>query len=275
VTFDSHHDEVVRNLRSVGIRLDRHLTRGRRPGPLSFVFARALEGSAETHLLEIQAQARRHGARCVIIDPVSALAHGRNEPLAQSIARRLIDWSKSQGITLFCTSLLDETSRDHEGSAIQISTIADTWVHLSYVVRAGERNRCLTIVKSRGTAHSNQVRELVLSHGGVTLADAYTAGGEPLLGTLRWEHEHAEIAAQRAAERTEVLEHHKLASEEAILHAQLVALQKQLEAKQVEAKLGAELAAARRTAIVVERNERRVRRGADREVTARSKVVAS
>jgi circadian clock protein KaiC len=275
VSFDSHHDEVVRNLGSVGIHLERHLTRGRRPGLLSFVFARALEGSAETHLLEIQAQARRHGARCVVIDPVSALADGWNKRLGQSIARRLIDWSKSQGITLFCTSLLDETSRDLEGSAIQISTIADTWVHLSYVVRAGERNRCLTIVKSRGTAHSNQVRELVLSQGGVTLADAYTAGGEPLLGTLRWEHENAEIAAERAAERTEVLEHHKLASEQAVLHAQLVALQKQLEAKQVEAKVGAEVAAARRAAIREERNERRSRRGADREVIPRSEVGSS
>ena len=67
-------------------------------------------------------------------------------------------------------------------------------------MQAGERNRGLSIVKSRGTAHSNQVRELVLSDDGVTLADIYTAGGEVLMGTLRWEKERAERLATERAE---------------------------------------------------------------------------
>ena len=117
------------------------------------------------------------------------------------MAERLIDWSKADGITLVCTSLLDEMSSQNEGgSPLQISTLADTWIHLNYLVQAGERNRGMSIIKSRGTAHSNQVRELILSDAGVTLTDTYTAGGEVLMGTLRWEKESAERLANEAAE---------------------------------------------------------------------------
>jgi len=74
-------------------------------------------------------------------------------------------------------------------------------MHLSYVVAAGERNRALTVVKSRGTAHSNQVRELFLSRQGIGLAEVYTAGGEVLMGTLRFEKEEQERAERRSRER--------------------------------------------------------------------------
>ncbi|HMI89206.1 MAG TPA: hypothetical protein VK550_34240 [Polyangiaceae bacterium] len=91
------------------------------------------------------------------------------------------------------------TSKTSLVAALGISTIADTWMHVSYVVNAGERNRALTIVKSRGTSHSNQVRELVLSDSGVTLADPYISGGEVLMGTLRWERENEDRHAHRIA----------------------------------------------------------------------------
>ena len=113
----------------------------------------------------------------MVIDPVSAWSKSGNDLTAQSVADRLIDWSKAEGTTLVCTSLLDEMSGQAEGgSQLQISTLADTWIHLNYLVQAGERNRGLSIIKSRGTAHSNQVRELILSDAGVTLADTYTRG---------------------------------------------------------------------------------------------------
>lgn len=72
---------------------------------------------------------------------------------------------------MVCTSLLDQLAPEAEGTPLEISTLADTWIHLSYVIHAGERNRGLSIVKSRGTRHSNQVRELLLSDAGITLAD--------------------------------------------------------------------------------------------------------
>ncbi len=183
VGFDSDGTEVIRNLSSVNIRLDRFV----KTGLLRMISARTITGSAETLLVRIKALAKEHNARCLVIDPVSTLSKAGNELTAHGVAERLIDWSKSNGITLVCTSLLDEMNGQTDGGTpLQISTLADTWIHLNYLVQAGERNRGLSIIKSRGMAHSNQVRELILSDDGVTLTDIYTAGGEVLMGTLRW-----------------------------------------------------------------------------------------
>src|SRR6185295_4669552 len=129
----------------------------------------------------------------------------------------------------------DEMSSQAEGSSpLQISTLADTWIHLNYLVQAGERNRGMSIVKSRGTAHSNQVRELILSGAGVTLTDAYTAGGEVLMGTLRWQKESADRGATEVAKVAGKLKRVRLDAEEAELEVRVKSLQTELAAKQVE-----------------------------------------
>jgi circadian clock protein KaiC len=230
-SFDSDGGEVMRNLASVGIRLDRFV----QGGQLRMVSARTISGSAESLLVRIKTLAREHGAECLVIDPVSTLAKVGNELTAHGVAERLIDWSKADGITLVCTSLLDELSGTAEGGTpLQISTIADTWIHLNYLVQAGERNRGLSIIKSRGTAHSNQVRELILSDSGVTLADIYTAGGEVLMGTMRWEKESAERVAKEVADVASKLKRVSLDAEEAVLEVRAKSLQTELLAKQVE-----------------------------------------
>jgi circadian clock protein KaiC len=170
-----------------------------------------------------------------VIDPVSALSKSGNELTAHSVAERLIDWSKADRITLVCTSLLNEISVQTEGdTSLHISTLADTWIHLNYLVQAGERNRGMSIIKSRGTAHSNQVRELILSDDGVTLADVFTAGGEVLMGTMRWEKESAERVAKEVGEVAEKLKSVTLDAQQAELEVRLKAVQTELVAKQVE-----------------------------------------
>jgi circadian clock protein KaiC len=192
-------------------------------------------GSAEIHLMRIKRIAREHKARILIIDPVSALSKGGSEGLVHSVAERLIDWAKFEGITLLCTSLLEGTGPEQmEGTPVQISTIADTWIHLNYIVHAGERNRGISIVKSRGTGHSNQVRELILNDHGITLADAYMAGGEVLMGTLRWEKERAERNAQSEAELHLQRQRDKIENDTAELKARIKSLQYELELKNSE-----------------------------------------
>jgi circadian clock protein KaiC len=199
------------------------------------ISARAITGSAETYLVRIKTLAKEHKARCLVIDPVSTWSKSGSDSSARSVAERLIDWSKAHGTTLVCTRVLDEMSSQTEGgSPPQISTLTDTWIHLSYLVQAGERNRGLSIIKSRGTAHSNQVRELILSETGVTLADTYTAGGEVLMGTMRWEKERSERAAYEVSEVAGKLKRVSLDAEEAELQVRVKALQVELEAKQVE-----------------------------------------
>jgi circadian clock protein KaiC len=221
-------------------------------------------------LARIKTLAKEQGARCVAIDPVATWSKPGNDLSAQSVAERLIDWSKAEGITLVCTRLLDEMSSQLEGSSpLQISTIADTWIHLNYLMQAGERNRGLSIIKSRGTAHSNQVRELILSDDGVTLADTYTAGGEVLMGTLRWEKECAERMAHEVTEVAGKLKHVRLDSEEAELQVRVKSLQVELEAKQVEKALLARTRESHKGDLMRGRTRMDELRGADAAIVGR------
>jgi circadian clock protein KaiC len=271
VSFDSDSTEVVRDLASVGIRLGRYV----KNGCLRMISARTITGSAETYLVRIKALAREHRARCLVIDPVSTLAKAGNELTAHSVVERLVDWSKAEGTTLVCTSLLGEVSPPQtEGeSPLRISTLADTWIHLNQLVQAGERNRGLSIVKSRGTAHSNQVRELILSDAGVTLADTYTAGGEVLMGTLRWEKESAERVAAEVTDVAGKLKRVRLDAEEAELEVRVKSLQVELEAKQVEKALLARTTESRKGELSRGRTRMRELRGADAAIPGRKPAL--
>jgi circadian clock protein KaiC len=267
VSFDSDSNEVVRDLGSVGIQLARYQKNGR----LRLASARTITGSAESYLVRIKTMAFEHGARCLVIDPMSTWSKSGDDSNAHGVAERLTDWSKANGITLVCTSLVDEMAAQTEnGSSLQISTLADTWIQLSYLMQAGERNRGLSIVKSRGTAHSNQVRELILSDAGVTLADTYTAGGEVLMGTLRWEKEGAERAAAEVTEVASRLKRVRLDAEEAELGVRMKALQVELEAKHVEKALLARTTEVRKGELSRGHTRLRELRGADVSRAARN-----
>jgi circadian clock protein KaiC len=171
---------------------------------------------------------------CLVIDPISAMLKAGGESTALAVARRLLQITRSHGITLLVTSLLDNSNALAEATPIQISTLADTWIHLSYVIQGGERNRALTIIKSRGTGHSNQVRELLLSDQGITLQNVYTAGGEVLMGTLRWEKEAAnEIERQQTRQEIERRQR-ELEIARAETAARIENLQRELAARQAE-----------------------------------------
>jgi circadian clock protein KaiC len=237
VTFDSDANEVTRNLSSVNIRLQRFI----KSGMLRTESARMIGGNAEIHLMRIKNLAKEHRSRCLVIDPVSALSKTGNQGTVHSVAERLIEWAKSSGITLLCTSLLEGSAIDQENTPLQISTIADTWIHLNYLVKAGERNRGLSIIKSRGTAHSNQVREMILSDRGITLADAYLAGGEVLMGAMRSEKESAARLARLEAARAAQRQRLELEGEEARLTNQIKSLQRELDVKRAEMNLSGQV----------------------------------
>lgn len=185
VTFDESEAQLVRNLGSVGIRLAPHL----KSGVLQIRSKHRVEVSPVEHVARIVGLIDQRGVRCLVLDPVSAFAAFGAIPMAEELVGHLLDFTRSRGVTVVYTTLLGLGEGMLDETARGLPTIADTWVHLSYVVRNGERNRALTIVKSRGVGHSNQVRELVLSDRGVTLADVYSAGGEVLMGTMRWQKE--------------------------------------------------------------------------------------
>ena len=192
ISFDESAEEVVRNLASVNILLQPYMD----AGVLRIIPYRSEARSAEEHLSRLKRLIAEFKPGCMVVDPLSALLKSGGSIAGPAVAQRLMNVTKEQGVTLLCTSLLAGNDPESEASPLEVSTIADTWIHLSYMVQGGERNRALTIVKSRGTGHSNQVRELLLSNEGLTLTDVYTAGGNVLMGTLR-----AEKVAEEALER--------------------------------------------------------------------------
>ena len=224
VSFDEGAEPILRNLSSVGIDLRRHVA----SGLLRIYSGRTESIGAEDLMLKIKALVHEHQPRCMVIDPLSALAKAGALNAARAVANRLIYLIKGEGITVMITALNEGDDPRAETTELQISTVADTWIHLSYLIHGGERNRALTIIKSRGTWHSNQVRELILSDAGPTLADVYTAGGEVLMGTLRWEKEDQEKTntAQRGAEYE--LERSELRVATARTRDRIAALQQEL-----------------------------------------------
>jgi circadian clock protein KaiC len=193
VSFDEAPQQILRNLESVGLRLQRHVKRGL----LRLCGLRTRSADAESHLSMIRGILREHRPQSLVIDPLSAFAHLGETSMAEAAAVHVIDAAKCEGITALSTTLVDNVNPLAESTSIAVSTVSDTWIHLSYVNQRGERNRALTIIKSRGMSHSNQVRELVLSDAGLTLTDVYMAGGEVLMGTLRWEKEQEQRRAQK------------------------------------------------------------------------------
>jgi len=230
VSFDEGADPITRNLSSVGIDLKPHL----KSGLLRMYSGRTESIGAEDHLVKLKSLLREHRPRCMVIDPLSALAKAGGLSTARAVANRLIYIMKDEGVTVLMTAISEGDDPQTEATELQISTLADTWIHLSYVVRSGERNRALTIIKSRGTWHSNQVRELILSKAGPMLADVYTAGGEVLMGTLRWEKEEEDKA--KTMQRRLDFDNKRSALElaEADTHARVTSLQLSLERQRAE-----------------------------------------
>ena len=229
VSFDEGAAQIIRNLRSVGIRLAPHQI----SGLLKMYSTRTRGPNVEDQFGALRAMVRAHRPRCLVIDPLSALSTKLAHLASADAAQQFLDFLKVEGITVVNTSLMDGISTD-EATATGISTIADTWLHLSYVVHEGERNRALTIVKSRGTGHSNQVRELTLSDEGVDLTDVFVAQGKVLMGVARWEWEQEERAGKKRTQAGNVLKRLELDLAQAEAVARLQVVQTEIEARTAE-----------------------------------------
>ena len=197
ISFDENSCDLVRDLASMSIDLAPHVA----SGLLRMAAVRTEAASSEEHFMRIKSLIAEQCPRCVAIDPLSALARVGGGLAARAVAERLIYLCRNAGITVLFTSLLEGIDPHLETTTLHVSTIADSWIQISYSLQDGERNRALSIIKSRGTKHSNQLRELTFSDTGVTLADPYTAGGEVLMGTLRLEKENGQRDAKPAAKK--------------------------------------------------------------------------
>lgn len=226
VSFDQKPSALVRSLKSVAIDLEPHVA----SGILVMYSTHAAVRRVEEHLVRLVKLMRQHNLRCLVIDPLSAPFRTGGRVAGLSVAEQLLSFAWVRGISVVCTSLARGTEPLEDESVAQISSIADTWIHLSYLVQTGEYNRELTVIKSRGTRHATDVHELILSDTGVTVANAYTAGGKVLMGSLRREMEFAagrkqDLIDELEARRKELA---RLMADQYALEEKLVGLQRDL-----------------------------------------------
>ena len=261
VSFDEAPAQIVRNLRSVGIQLDPHL----KSGLLGMHSTRTRGPNVEDQFGELRAKVRAHHPRCLVIDPLSALSAKVSHVASADAAQQFLDFLKGEGITVVSTSLMDGPTTD-EATGAGISTIVDTWLHVSYIVHDGERNRALTIVKSRGTAHSNQVRELTLSNEGVGLTDVFVAQGKVLMGVARWEWEQEELAKKKRTHVAAELKRLQLQLAQAEAVARLQVIQTEMDCRTAEIALLADATGSASELVVTDLAVLRKMRHADKEV---------
>ena len=190
-------DEVLRNMRSIGIDLEPWVRRGL----LQFYASRPGTYGLEKHLVTIHDITTAFDPKVVVIDPITNFASVGTYSEVKSMVTRLIDTFKSRQVTAMFTSLTSADS-SAELSEVGVSSLMDAWLLLRNLESNGERNRGLFVLKSRGMAHSNQIREFVLTTHGVQLLDVYVGPSGLLTGSAR--------IAQAAKERADKLEREQL-----------------------------------------------------------------
>lgn len=225
VSFDELQGPYVRNLQSVGIDLQSHMDAGR----IRFCALSAWSSLVSEHFLVLRRLLDEFGPDCLVIDPVSALLKATGTEGPRAATERILELTRRRGITTLMTSLVGEGDPEGEATIAHVSTIADTWIVLDYNVRAGERNRSLSIVKSRGSGHSNQQRELLLSDNGIDLADVFEFGSEVLMGTARAQKENEERVAARHREMERAQRRQDLARRVEQARSEMERLQAELE----------------------------------------------
>jgi circadian clock protein KaiC len=217
--FEESPSQIQRNMSSVGIDLGPWVAQGL----LQFHATRPTFTGLEMHLTTMHKAILQFQAQIVIVDPLNSFVSGANEYEVKSMLMRLVDFLKMSQITGFFTSLTaGGTPLDHTDAAI--SSLIDTWLVLLAVEAGGERNRALSVLKSRGMAHSNQTREFRLTGQGVELCDVYVGPGGVLTGSARLAQEAEEQAAQLARRQEIERSQRELDRRRATLETQIAAL---------------------------------------------------
>ena len=225
LSFEESEGQLVRNMRSIGLDLRQWIDRG----ILHFSASRPTMYGLEMHLATIHKLVEDLRPSAVIVDPISSFFGSAGPAETQSMLLRLIDFLKSRKITSFMVNLTTAGAQQEQTQA-NISSLADTWLLLRDIELAGERNKAMYVLKSRGMPHSNQIREFVITSRGIDLVDVYAGPEGVLTGSMRIAQEARERAAERAEREQRERQQHELDRRRLALEAQIASLNAELEA---------------------------------------------
>jgi circadian clock protein KaiC len=229
-SFEESPGQMVRNMRSIGLNLEQWT----RKNLLQFHSSRATFYGLEMHLAIIHKIVQEFEPRVVVIDPIGSLIQAGNRRDAHTMLIRLIDFLKQRGVTAFLTNLTSAGAA-LEKTDVEISSIVDSWLFVRDIELNGERNRALYVLKSRGMAHSNQLREFLLTPRGVDLLDVYVGPEGVLTGSSRLSQEARENAAQLARQQDAERKDRERIRKRELLEARIAALRKEFEMEEEDA----------------------------------------
>ncbi len=261
--FEESASQIVRNMASIGINLKPWAEKGL----LIIHSERPTIYGLEAHLATFHKLINEFKPAVVVIDPVSNLNIGGNTLDVKAMLTRLIDHLKLSRITTLLTALTNP-GNSLELTDIGISSLADTWLLLRDIELGGERNRAMYILKSRGMAHSNQLREFLLTDHGIDLIDVYAGPSGVLTGSARLTQE-AKEKAEGLIEQQEIEQKkNNLVRKRAVLEAQIKALRTEFQAEEEEFKKTIRQDELRQTTLAQDRKDMARSRKADREAKA-------
>lgn len=253
--FEESPQQITRNMRSIGLDLQPWIDQGL----LRFHASRPTMHGLEMHLAMIHREVERFDPAVVVIDPISSLTEGAagNEPHAMLL--RLIDYLKARDVTSLFTNLT-HGNLELAKTESRVSSLMDTWILLYNRESNGEHNRQLYLLKSRGMAHSNQVREFLMTDAGIALREPYVGPDGVLTGSAREAQEARERAAALARQQDLERRSRELERKRRQLRAQIAALEADLGVEEEEvARLRGE-AERREAQLEADRRQMRVRR---------------
>jgi circadian clock protein KaiC len=230
--FEESESQLLRNMRSIGL----DLTPWLKKGLLRIHATRPTAYGLETHLAALHKLVNEFDPRLVIVDPITNFLKAGTQSETEAMLTRLIDFLKARQTTALFTSL-SHGSSSLEQSEATVSSLIDTWLLLRDIELGGERNRGMYILKSRGMAHSNQIREFLLTDRGVELKDVYVGPEGVLTGSMRLAQEAREQAVAVGRQQEIERRQRDLERKRNALEAQAIAQRAQFEAEEHELEL--------------------------------------
>jgi circadian clock protein KaiC len=227
-SFEESPSQIIRNMRSIGIDLEPWVQKGL----LQFQANRPTFAGLEMHLMTISKAVNAFKPQVVIFDPLTSFIIGDNENEVKMMVMRLMDLMKINKCTTLFTSLILGGSSS-EQSQLHIASLIDTWLLLDDIEIGGERNRGIYILKSRGMAHTNQIREFLLTDHGVELRDVYVGPSGVLTGSARLVQEAQEKAVQTLREQEVESRQLELERKRTVLDAQIAALRAEFAVQEI------------------------------------------
>ncbi len=264
-SFEESPNQIVRNMHSIGLRLEPMVRRGL----LRIHSARPSLYGLEMHLATMFKEIATFKPHVVIIDPITSLMDLGTESEGKGMVTRLIDYLKASQVTSFFTSLTQGGKAPQESEST-MSSLMDAWILLQDFEGNGERNRVLYVLKARGMKHSNQIREFLISDHGIDVVDAYIGASGVLTGSARVAQGDLEKAALLAGQQEAAQLKREVERKRKALERQISDLRSDYEGEALELRRIAEQVGTRTLLLGTERTASGILRQADAKVAART-----